>query len=318
MSAPSARSRWKDVRAARALSGRAKLRGSPLRVFDSCSRTANGEESEDDEERLLYFLMENEFFSGRTCTLTPDRALAGLQAMPAAAVAKMTPDVEAAPASPARDALRQHKGLSQLPSRSELLDVSSSDSEEGDAKPPKPPPKPRPASPPGAPVDDGWVRRWQPNPSEEQVLAAADRLLITQARRCLRVARLRRGMRGLIAGVTKAMERLSWMRHEELRELALGWSRIRRASARLAELAALEDTLRASRLAKGLLAWRGALRCQAERRLLLAADSFRRMWLHAHTQRLARELMCEEEGGLCEEEGGEQWDARAASHRAAL
>ena len=95
------------MRAARALSGRAKLRGSPLRVFDSCSRTANGEESEDDEERLLYFLMENEFFSGRTCTLTPDRALAGLQAMPAAAVAKMTPDVEAAPASPARDALRQ-------------------------------------------------------------------------------------------------------------------------------------------------------------------------------------------------------------------
>ena len=214
MSAPSARSRWKDVRAAHALSGRAKLRGSPLRVFDSYSRTANGEESEDDEERLLYFLMENEFFSGRTCTLTPDRALAGLQAMPAAAVAKMTPDEEAAPASPARDALRQHKGLSQLPSRSELLDVSSSDSEEGDAKPPKPPPKPRPASPPAAPVDDGWVRRWQPNPSEEQVLAAADRLLLTQARRCLRAARLRRGMRCLIAGVDKALERLSWMRQE--------------------------------------------------------------------------------------------------------
>lgn len=319
MSIPSERSRWKDVRAARALSGRAKLRGSPLRVFDSYTRTANGEESEDDEERLLYFLMENEFFSGRTCTLTPDRALAGLQAMPAAAVAQMTPDVEAVPASPARDALRQHKGISQLPSRSELLDVSSSDSEEGGAKPPKPPSKPRPASPPaGAPIDDGWARRWQPNPSEEQVLAAADRLLLTQARRRLRVARLRRGMRGLIAAVTKAMERLSWMRQEELRELALGWSRIRRASARLAELAALEDTLRTSRLAKGLLAWRGALRRQAEVRLLLAADSFRRMWLHAHTQRLARELMCEEEGGLCEEEGGEQSVAGAASHRAAL
>ena len=319
MSAPSARSRWKDVRAAHALSGRAKLRGSPLRVFDSYSRTANGEDSEDDEEKLLYFLMENEFFSGRTCTLTPDRALAGLQAMPAAAVAKMTPDdEEAAPASPARDALRQPKGLSQLPSRSELLDVSSSsDSEEGDAKPPKPPPKPRPASPPAAPVDDGWARRWQPNPSEEQVLAAADRLLLTQARRCLRAARLRRGMRCLIAGVDKALERLSWMRQEELRELALGWSRIRRASARLAELAALEETLRTSRLAKGLLAWRGALRRQAERRLLLAADCFRRMWLHAHTQRLARELMCEEEGGLCGEEGGEQSDAGAASHRAA-
>ena len=32
---------------------------------------------------------------------------------------------------------------------------------------------------------------------------------------------------------------------------------------------------------------------------------------------IVRELMCEEEGGLCGEEGGEQSDAGAASHRAA-
>ena len=310
---PAARSRWKDLKAATDLSARAKVRGSPLRVFDSYSRATNGEESEDEEERLLYFLMENEFFSGRTCTLTPDRALAGVQAMPAAAaaaVAKKSPTVEAA-TSPARDALRQHKGISQLPSRSELLDVSSSDSE-GEAKPPKPPkppPKPRPASPPGAAIDDSWARRWQPNPSEEQVLAAADRLLLTQAQRCLRAARLRRGMRCLIAGVTRAMERLSWNRQEQYRELAQGWAGIRRASARLANLALLERTLRTSRLAKGLLAWRSTWQRQAERQLLLLTDTFRRMWVHAHTQRLAREL-------VCDEEGGEQWDAGPASHGA--
>tara|TARA_B100000795_G_scaffold266839_1_gene250685 strand:- start:773 stop:1708 length:936 start_codon:yes stop_codon:yes gene_type:complete len=305
------RSRWKDVKAATDLSARAKVRGSPLRVFDSYSRGADGEESEDEEERLLYFLMENEFFSGRTCTLTPDRALAGVQAMPAAAVVKKSPTVEAA-TSPARDALRQHKGLSQLPSRSELLDVSASDSgDEGEAKPPKPPPKPRPASPPGAPVDDGWARRWQPNPSEEQVLAAADRLLLTQARRCLRAARLRRGMRGLIGLLTKAMERLSWNRQEQYRVLAQGWAGIRRASARLANLAILERTLRTSRLAKALLAWRSTWRRQAERRLLLLTDSFRRMWVHTHTQRLARTL-------LSDEEGREQWDEDPASHGAVL
>jgi len=298
---PVARSRWKDIKAATALSTRAKVHGSPLRVFDSYSRATNGEESEDEEERLLYFMMENEFFSGRTCTLTPDRALAGLQTMPAAAVAKKIPTVEA-PTSPARDALRQHKGLSQLPSRSELLDVSASDSE-GEGKPPKPPP--RPPSPPGAPIDDGWARRWQPNPSEEQVLAAADRLLLTQARRCLHAARLRRGMRGLIAGVTRAMERLSWNRQEQYRELAQGWAGIRRASARLANLAILERTLRNLCLAKGLRAWRSTWRRQAERQLLLLTDTFRRMWVYTQTQRLARQL-------VCDEEGGDQWDAGPA------
>ena len=275
----------RDVAAAAAAAARAHVRGSPLRVFDSYSQAdGDGDESEEDEEeRLLYFLMANEFFAGRTCTLTPDRALAGVK------VQNMRRNVKEPCTSPARKALFEARGISQLPSRSELLDVSSSDSDDEVLPPP-----PRPAAPA---VDDRWAtRRWQPTPSEEQVLAAAERLLLAEALRFRREASLRQGLRGLAAGVMAAMERLSWRRHGRHRVFSEAWGAWRGDSVRTAHAASVCHTLRASRLAKGLLAWRNTWRRQAQQRLLLLADTFRRMWVHTHTQRLARCLVCDEEG----------------------
>ena len=133
-------------------------------------------------------------------------------------------------------------------------------------------------------------------PNEGQVLAAAERLLLAEALRFRRAATLRQGLRCLSTCVRAATDRLSWHRHGRYRALSAAWGAWCLGRARAAHAVSMRHTLRTSRLAKGLFTWRDVQRRQALPRLLLLADTFRRMWVHLHTQRIARKLVCDEDG----------------------
>ena len=52
-----------------------RLRGSPVSLFRNDARSRDEEEAGEEEEDMIYQLMANEFYAGRTCTLTPSRVV---------------------------------------------------------------------------------------------------------------------------------------------------------------------------------------------------------------------------------------------------
>jgi hypothetical protein len=278
-----------------------RLRGSPVRLFRNDARSRDEEEAGEEEEDMIYQLMANEFYAGRTCTLTPSRVvkrstmgreLEPQLRHPAEELPVSLSCSSDEPRSPYEEigALRQ-RTIAQLPSRSDLLDMSPFGSDDDDDDVPPLPPQPLH---PAATSDAGVaLRRWQPTPSLDEVNAAAEGLLLAEALRFRHDACLRRGLQALCTWIERPWREQLQRAVGRWRHRALGeaWSAWGDASTRAAHAAGDRRELRRARLSDALLGWRDVRRRRAQERMLLLVDAFRRMWVFLHTQRLASRLL---------------------------
>lgn len=248
---------------------------------DDTSDDGEGEyEKGEEEEALLYFLLEHEFYAGGTCTYTPHRVVKR-KSFGGAFEPRLLNPAEELPDSPGRDVPLGYGMPPRLPSRSELLPAAPESSDDELLSP-----SPRASAVPFVPRapavpflkpfdsaddDEGWpARRWQPAPKMGEVEAATDSLLLAEGLRLLRESRLRRGLRSLRlwtcreATVLAARAARHWYEHT---------------------LALKSDAF---------VGWRDLLRKRTQQYLLLLSDTFRRLWVFTHTQRRYRAMLADD------------------------
>lgn len=258
------------------------LRDAPARRRQDAADETDDEDSADEyekgeeEEALLYYLLEHEFCSGGTCTYSPHR-IVRRKAFGGAFEPQLLNPTEDLPYSPGRELPLGFGMPPRLPSRSELLPRSAPESSDDELLSPSPRASAAPSVVPfvnpfdGADDDEGWpARRWQPAPRMGEVQAATDSLLLAEGLRLLRESQLRRGLRGLHL----------WT-HREAAVLATRASRhwYERSTALKSD---------------AFVGWRDLLRKRTQQYLLLLSDTFRRLWVFAHTQRRYRAMLADD------------------------
>ena len=257
------------------------LRARARRDAPAARRDADGDSDDEDEdgayergeeeEAMLYYLLEHEFYAGGTCTYTPHRVVKR-KSFGGAFEPRLLHPGEGLPDSPGRELPLGFGMPPRLPSRSQLLPGAPESSDDELLSP-----SPRASAVPfvnpsdGADSDEGWpARRWQPAPKMGEVEAATDALLMAEGLRLLRESRLRRGQRCLHLWTNREATVLAARaaRHWYERNLALK--------------------------SDAFVGWRDLLRRRTQQYLLLLSDTFRRLWVFTHTQRRYRAMLADD------------------------